>query len=185
MRVMGRFLRESVRIVLPLVLVLGAVSLSLSLLNRLPSYIQENRADGVRVYNTVDEAERDLGVRIWIPAYFPDYLHWPPVEIKAKRRPVLTISLLFRSRQGADPVLFIHEILSEPGELPADAREPGPVVNRYKIDIGDGQGSLTLSKDKEGRNWSYLSWEKGGRYLVGLTVHSPEELLKIARSIRP
>ncbi len=100
MAVTGRFLSRVGEIVLPLLATLVLVALGLRLLGALPSlWLQPP----VTAFASIEEAERTLGVRIWLPVYFPDYLDFPPQVIRVEQELVPRVFLSFRGRGPGSP----------------------------------------------------------------------------------
>src|SRR5574340_261823 len=63
----------------------AVVILLLKLFNWLPSVVQD---EGLKKYSSVEEVRTALNIpRVYIPAYFPEYIKWPPAEIFAQKRP--------------------------------------------------------------------------------------------------
>jgi hypothetical protein len=176
-------LREMSKIVLSIAILMFMVSISLYLLKKVPTYIQERKQ---KSYSSVEEAEYSLKLRIFLPSYFPDYLMWPPKEIKVVRKPFLIITLVFISQGDGSPSLVIHEIISNREESKAaglDFMEPKVYSGEMQVLVGGAKGTLKLGVLEQGTRWTQLSWEQGDRKMVLRSNRSLEDLLKIARSI--
>jgi hypothetical protein len=178
------FLREMSKIVLSITILMCMVLISLYVLKKVPAYIQESEQ---KFYSSVEEAEYSLGLRIFIPSYFPDYLIWPPKEIKVVRKPSLIITLLFLSQgHGSSPSLVIHQIISNTDKSKGaglDFMEPKRHSEETQILVGGAKGTLKIGVVENGNQWIQLSWEQGDRKMVVISNRSVEDLLKIARSI--
>jgi hypothetical protein len=176
-------IREISKIALSIIILMCMVSISLYLLKKVPAYMQEREQ---KSYSSVDEAEHSLGLRIFLPSYFPDYLIWPPKEIKVARKPSLMITLVFISQGDRRPSLVIHEIISgtdESEEAGVDFMEPGRDSEKIQVSVGGAKGTLELGVVEKGSRWTKLSWKQGDRKMVLRSNRSVEDLLKIARSI--
>ena len=176
-------LREMSKIVLSITILVCVVSISLYLLKKVPAYMQEREQ---RSYGSVEEAERSLGLRIFLPAYFPDYLIWPPKEIKVARKPSLMITLIFISQEDRRPSLIIHEIISSRDQSKGAGvglMEPERDSEKIQVSVGGEKGTQELGVLEAGRRWTQLSWKHGDRKMVLRSNRSVEDLLKIARSI--
>ncbi len=177
------FLREISKILLSITILISIVSISLYVLKRVPAYIQEREQ---RSYSSIEEAEYSLGLRIFLPSYFPDYLIWPPEEIKVTRKPSLMIKLVFISQGDNRPSLIIHEIISSADEgesTRVDVMEPKTHSGESEVSIGASIGVLELGVVEGGRRWTELTWNLRDRKMVLRSNRSVEDLLKIARSI--
>lgn len=177
------FLREMSKIVLSITILIFMVSISLYVLKKVPAYIQEREQ---KSYGSVEEAEYSLGLRIFLPSYFPDYLIWPPKEIKVVRKPSLIITLVFISQGDGSPSLVIHEIISNADEskwMGVDFMEPKRYSGEFQVSVGRATGTLKLGVVENGSRWTQLSWKQRDRKMVLRSNRSVEDLLKIARSI--
>src|SRR3989304_7406911 len=180
----AHFVREMWKIVLSITLVMCTIGITLYLLKKVPSYIQESEE---KFYSTVEESEYALGLRIFLPSYFPEYLIWPPSEIKVVRKPYLTISLVFISRSYSSPSLVIHQIVSDTSkskkEVGLDFMEPKRPFQETQVSVGGAKGILIVGMGEDGKRWAQLSWRTADRKIVVIANCSVEDLLKIARSI--
>jgi hypothetical protein len=176
-------LREMSKIVLSIAILMCMVSISLYVLNKVPSYFRERKE---KSYRSVEEAEYSLRLRIFLPSYFPDYLIWPPKEIKVVRKPSVIITLVFISQGDGNPSLVIHEIISNTDEsngVRLDFMEPKTHSGDIQISVGGAKGTLRLGVVEHGSRWTQLSWKQGDRTMVLRSNRSVEDLLKISRSI--
>ena len=177
------FLREISKIVLSIAILVCMVSISLYVLNKVPLYLQEGKE---KSYSSLEDAEYSLGVRIFLPSYFPDYLIWPPKEIKVIRKPSLVITLAFMSQGESSPSLIIHEIISNTDEGNGgglDFMEHKTHSGEIQVSVGGAKGTLRLGVVEHGSRWTELSWKQGDRMMVLRSNKSVEDLLKISRSI--
>jgi hypothetical protein len=177
------FIREMSKIVLSITILMCVVLISLYVLKKVPAYIQESEQ---KSYSTIEEAEYSLGSRILLPSYFPDYLIWPPKEIRVVRKPSLIITLVFISQGDGRPSLVIHEIISNTDEskgVGVDSMEPNRDSEEIQVSVGGSKGTLELGVVEKGSGWTQLSWRQGDRKIVLRSNGSVEDLLKIARSI--
>lgn len=176
-------LREISKIVLSVTILMCVVSISLYVLKKVPAYIQEREQ---KSYRTVEEAEYSLGLSIFLPSYFPDYLIWPPKEIRVVRKPSLIITLVFISGGDGRPSLVIHEIISNTDEskgVGVDSMEPNRDSEEIQVSVGGAKGTLELGVVEKGSRWTRLSWRQGDRKIVLRSNGPVEDLLKIARSV--
>jgi hypothetical protein len=113
----------------------GALVLALKFLNRLPGMFQPG---AVRRYPTIAAAQSELGIRkIYVPAYFPTTLTWPPSRILAQSKPFEAVVLEFRRVDSTEVALVITQTSSP--RLP-----PEPTLHLRRI-------QETASVDLKGR----------------------------------
>lgn len=174
------FIREMWKIALSIIFVMGMIVISLYLLKRVPSYLQESKE---KSYNNIEEAEYALGLRIFLPSYFPEYLIWPPSEIKVVRKPSLTISLVFLSRSRRNPSLVFHQIFSSIKEVKPSFTELKRPLQESRVSVGEVNGTLITGTGEDGKRWMQLNWRAADRRMILIANCSVEDLLKIARSI--
>lgn len=188
---MRAFLRALPGIVVPLAFAVAVVALGLRLLNATPGYVGALIAGPSPVpyilderlsYTTIEAAEKDLGVKVWTPYYFPSYLTWPPVSIRGQREPARVVSLLVRSNEGKQ-ALLIREVFWQGAELPFDVPEPAQVEERRDVEIDGAPAKLLLGKGESGSVVNQLRWQAGGVFFILTSVETPEELLRMAASM--
>lgn len=159
------------------------MALSFYLLNLVPPSL---RVAQVINYESVDEAKRALGTEISLPSYFPDYLAWPPTKITLHRKPVPMLSMLFSAADGTAEALSIYEIFSAGDDDYSEAiAEPSVLLGKVPIFIEESRGVLLIGKEEDDTPCYQVRWNKGDRYLVVSSLYPPEELLKIASSMKP
>lgn len=175
-------LREVARIILSIAFVMLSTIIVLSLLNRAPALLQQPERTA---FATVEEAETALGVRIPLPAYFPEFLGWPPAEVTATRNQTLVVSLVFPLRKTGEPALVIHQILRDEKENIPDLPllQPERPLREVKVPIGAAFGALRSGTDRQGLRWSRLTWRAQDRDMILIASFSEQTLLTMARSI--
>jgi hypothetical protein len=185
-------LRQLPGILVPLVLIVAVMAVALRLVNGVPSYAQsliagppppQNVLDERLTYPSVEAAQKDLGVTIALPAYFPSYLTWPATSIHGQREPARVVSMLFRSSNGQQG-LQIRELFWQGVELPFPVPEPVEVVERSNVDVNGVAGQLLVGSGQGNTAVNQLRWHAGGIHFILTTIYPPDELLKIARSMR-
>jgi hypothetical protein len=188
-----RFGRELPGILGPLLLTVAVAVLLLRLLNAAPDYwarLAAGQSPARPVLNekvefhSIEEAERELGVKVAIPIYFPSSLIWPPASIRGQQEPARVVSLLFLSADGRQ-ALQIREIFSREEESPLPVPEPIDVLERREVEVNGIGGLLLLGRSQDGGTLNQLRWHTGGVHLVVTTIYPPEELLRISESIHP
>lgn len=175
-------LRQIGGIVLSVSIAMLSVAIVLSLLNRVPALLQES---GETSYATVEQAESALGLRLPLPAYFPEFLGWPPDEITAIHDQTLSVRLVFPLRRTGEPALIVYQVLraenEEAPELPL--LQPERPVREVQVPVGGVSGALRTGTDRDGRRWARLTWRAGDRDMILIANFPEQTLLTMARSI--
>lgn len=154
----------------------------LMLLNWLPRVIQKG---ALKHYTSIDEVKADLDIRkVFVPAYFPQNLSWPPSSIIAQRRPFALIAMQFRHPGASDVAMVIEQRAAGSRGYPDTALVLDKVVQQGHVDIKDRDG--TLARGFCGRDaCSRISWREGD-FLLTITLKGTErDIIRIARSMVP
>ena len=174
---------EALKTVATLVVVLGIVALGLRILHLVPPHLAP---EPMRTYATVEEARRVTGLPLYLPAYFPDFLRWPPEEVHGWTEPGPRISVTVILRDSVQPVLWIEEWVYRPGESVPDLPKAAQIVERETVDMGKGVWAEMVSYKVLGAPlYHRLFWDQEDVRVL-LTASLPlEELLRMARSMYP
>ncbi len=179
---LGFLARELVGILTSVGLVLGVAAITLWVLNGVPTQIQGTNK--VLEFKDTRDAQLALGIKISRPAYFPDYLAWPPALIQAQKRPAIAVLMTFTSREQDREVLWIHEVIGQVDKVfVTQLPEPKKALQRSKIDLNGDEAELVLGQGLDGEAYNCIRWKHSNRYIAMATVYSQEELLKMARSM--
>ena len=175
-------LRELWRMVWSVTLVLCSIAVVLSLLNRVPGLLQQPERTR---YATVEQAETELGTRIGLPAYFPEFLGWPPAEISVTRNDALIVTLMFTLRQSGETGLVACQILRNKEEEAPDLpfAQPERPMRETHVAIGNATATLLIGTNRIGQRWSRLSWHARDRDMILMANFDDGTLLTMARSI--
>ncbi|HEX9017525.1 MAG TPA: hypothetical protein VF960_16140 [Chloroflexota bacterium] len=178
-------------IIWPFVLAVAVIAIGLRLLNGVPGYVAYLTAGPTPVPNVLDErlsfpsveaAQKDLGVKVWVPFYFPSYLSWPPATVRGQREPVKVVSLLVLSTER-EQALQVREVFWPGDDLPFGVPEPAQVAERRDVDIDGVAAKLLLGSGEGGTVVNQLRWRSGGVHFILTSVMPPEELLRMAGSM--
>ncbi|MDA8431783.1 MAG: hypothetical protein M0Z60_02330 [Nitrospiraceae bacterium] len=152
----------------------------LSLLSWLPSAVQR---EGIRRYRSIEDVKAVLKIKkIFLPAYFPQYLIWPPSEIYAARKPHTIVLMHFTNFKKTDTVLSIRQTeLSYKSPLKSRI-EPVTIKKREEVVIKGRKGLLAVALCHGGEPCNSVSWQEDGYNVEIVAKDSVEELLKIAES---
>ena len=152
----------------------------LSLLNWVPSAVQK---EGIRKYKSIEDAKAAVKIqKIFLPAYFPQYLIWPPSEIYAESKPYKIVLMHFTNYEKTDIVLSIRQAeQSAPASLQSRI-EPVRVKEKQQVLIKGREGLLSVALCSGGEPCNSVSWQEEGYTIEIVAKDSVNELLKIAES---
>lgn len=153
----------------------------LQLLNWIPSAVQEG---AFQRYATVEDLRNHLkSVPVYMPAYFPRSVQWPPSVIAAQARPYPAVVLEFVSGEPPlDTVLVItqtavpHPPLLERLRLTA-------VRESVRYPFKGRTALLEVGSCRKDDLCSRMTWTEGNTGLALVMRSSPAELAKIAESM--
>lgn len=162
-------------------LVMAASGVLLSALDHLPGLLlgAPRRA---RVFASIEEAERALGVRLWLPSYFPDELAWPPSRVEADAAVPPTVAIRVRGRADGRERLVIAQSLGGRATPPPRLLPPGEVMNAADVVVGRQRGRLVrvlVGADSLRDVW----WDQGSRRVTLRYAGPVDRLLLIAASL--
>ena len=165
------------------VFVMAATSLILAGLNRVPDLAGRNPRR-VRSAATLSAVEARLGQGLLVPAYFPQWLRWPPASVRYVEGPPAVVAFTLAARDDGRPVLVIAQAIARHAEVPPRLLPPGTVLESAPVRIFDEPGILSRIALRDGDEWQDLSWVEQGRPVVfRFRGHSPD-VLRMARSLR-
>lgn len=137
--------------------------------------------DGPGRVATVEEAERRLGARLVLPAYYPQRLAWPPEEIRVSGGRRGSFRLRLAARDGGAPLVFLAAV--RPGEpIAPELLGERTIVGERRLAIGPHPARLA-SVLVDGLSWQELSWEVDGHAVILRSRADIDELVRIARSL--
>lgn len=159
----------------------AVVVLILKLLNWLPSLLQD---EGMKKYGSVEEVAAALKIpRVYIPAYFPEYINWPPAEIFAQKRPFQVVMMHFTHRDSRSFALSFFQVDSRAAFEPAYKSDVLYVRNESQVRIKNRTGELVIAVCSGQQRCNRLSWEEGIYRITLIADDTPEQLIKMAESI--
>ena len=176
-------MKEVGKSVVTMAAVLGGISALLAGLNRLPVVLQPEVSHRFKDFPGVLEAERELGARIWIPAYFPDSLSWPPalVRVEKSEPPVVVLGIL--RNPDHDLALLLLQSLGKGDFQPLSVPPVNEVVETRRMTVKGMSALLSRTVDGSGRIWTRLQWETPSRRFLLIGRASSEELIRMAGSV--
>jgi hypothetical protein len=177
---MGGTFSEGARALWTMVLVLGGAATALVTLDAVPTWLH-GEPRGIRRATTVEDAERRVQAKVFLPAYFPDTLRWPPSSVRFTRDEGGAVALSFLGADGA-PALLLAQTTGGGGSIPEGLLGRRAVIQRQAAPLGDG-AELARIVAEDGTLWNQLEWGVGGRRYVLRGRGSLDDLLRMARSI--
>lgn len=178
-----RGLRQITGIVVTLGLVAGATAGILRGLDAVATYLQGDQR-GVKRYRSVEDVERKVGMRLLLPAYFPDSLQWPPAAVRLSSAPPQAVALSFTGREAGAERLVIVQTLGPPASLPPELVPAARTLHATPIRLDDVEATLSRITGAGGEIWHEIVFERAGRQVVLRFAGPVEELLAMARSMR-
>lgn len=163
------------------VLVMVTTAVVLSALDRVPGLLA-GTPHRARVYPGLEEAERALGARIWLPAFYPEDLRWPPSRVEASASAPTTVLVRVRAREGGGEKLVVAQCLGCFDEPPTDLLPPGRVLGTSEVRVGTNAARLVrlLVGTREVHD---LAWDQGGRRITLRYAGPVQQVLLMAGSM--
>ncbi len=154
----------------------------LRLADHVPPWVR-GEPRGVVRYASIEALERDLHVRLFLPAFFPDILDWPPSSVAVAPGEGQPVAVTFADRQSGAARLVVTQNVR--GDLPIPARllPPGVVTQEVRVMVNNHDARLVRTRGPDGRQWSDLTWVQDGRRFVLRIYGDDGPLLRIARSL--
>jgi hypothetical protein len=174
--------REVGRTFSSLAVVMVTTVLVLHGLDALPGYLA-GRAHGVKGAATLEEAERTLGFTIWLPAFFPDSLLWPPASIEYTDAATPSVAIRFLASAGREPGLLLSETIGKGDAPPPDLFPRGVLLTRATVRVREREGTLARVELPGGWVVHDLVWRSGERLLAMRYTGTVDELLLLAGSL--
>ncbi len=179
-RRLERPVQETVRALGTLILVMGAAAAVLATIDAVPAWVQ-GEPRGVRKAASVEEAERRLQARLFLPAYFPDTLRWPPRAVRFVAEDTASVALFFDGQEGR-PALVLAQTVRGPGPISPLVMPQDSPLQSSPLAVGDGEGTLSRVVGEDGAIWHEVAWTKAGARLALRGKVPVETLVKMARS---
>lgn len=173
---------ELVKMVVILIWVTGATAASLGALGRTPDWIvgEERR---VRNVETVDDAARRVRARLFLPAYFPTRLAWPPERIRIAGGRGGSVAITFKSTGDGLPSLIVFQS-TVPGEPVSPLLLGRPrVMHESRTRVGNTPAAIA-NVVIDGAVWQQLSWQVEGISLVLRARSAEPEIHRLAHGLR-
>ena len=134
-------------------------------------------------YPSIDVAVSRLGIRqVYVPAYFPESLSWPPAEILAQSKPYQAVVMEFVRAGDGQTALVISQAANR--LFQPDVAIPFRTVSEtVPLDLKGRKARLEASVCSDRSACSRIQWDEGEIHIV-LTMKAPAvELIRIAESM--
>jgi hypothetical protein len=134
-------------------------------------------------YPSIEAAVSRLGIRkIYVPAYFPESLAWPPAEILAQSKPYQAVVMEFVRARDRQAVLVMSQA-ANPHFEPDVAIRFHTISETVPLDLGGRKARLEAGMCEDRSACSRIQWDEGKIRIV-LTMKAPSvELIRIAQSM--
>jgi hypothetical protein len=170
------------RMLVTLLWVTGAAAATLAFLGAVPARVA-GEARGVRRVRTLDDAERILGHRLAVPAYFPARLAWPPAELRVAGGRRGSAAMEIRERDGGAPAIEIVQATEAGVPIAPVLLEGRSVLRESRTVVGTRPATLA-DVLHGGSTWRELAWDVDGRAVVLRTRGELDEAYRMARTLR-
>lgn len=169
------------RLIAVWLLVMGAAAAALKALDVVPSLLA-GASHRARVYASLEEAERALGARIWLPGYYPEELQWPPSRVEVSPTEPATVVLRIAGRDSGADRLIVAQSIGGLASVPSYLLAPGRTIGTTKILVGTRPARLVrvLLGPRELHD---LSWDHDGRRITLRYSGPVDRLLLLAGSL--
>ena len=175
-------MKRALTLVGPFFLVVASVVAVLGLVDRVPSRITATPY-GALAYRTLEAAERDLGFRLWLPAYYPSDLTWPPSRVYSVTGPPATAVIEVAAAAGERDRLTIWQS-PETSRPPAPrVFEPGQELTTNEVVLGRHRAQLAHRFLAGGREVRDLWWNQSGRRITLRYAGPVNQLILMAASM--
>ena len=139
--------------------------------------------DTLRRYNSIDEVKTALRIKnVYVPAYFPQTISWPPSGIVAQSKPSLAIMMTFLRSGSNEESLVITQSASN-----VFAREPGlrliKIAETAPYKLHNRDALLEVGSCRNEEMCSRITWQEGEYRLAVIMKAPPFELIRIAGSM--
>jgi hypothetical protein len=161
-----------------LVITLGVIVM-IKIVNWLPLALQK---DTLRKYRSIEEVKAGLHIEnIYVPAYFPQTLSWPPSHLFAQSKPFPGILMTFDRINGPQNELIIIQAVSESfsGKIPVAIDRINEKVHYEFL----GRKAFLEVGTCGNEPCSRLAWREGDYHMIVFMRSAPFELIKIAESM--
>jgi hypothetical protein len=163
--------------------VILATTATLAALNKLPDWIGNNPYR-VRTAASLSAAEASLGQGLWLPAYYPQWLAYPPATVRFVVGPPSIVGIDLRARETGEPALFFLQAAAVTARVPDALLPPAERSDESSPRVSGNAATLATVRLPDGGRWRELAWTDGdARYVIRYRGHDAD-VLRMARSLR-
>ncbi|MGD0884212.1 MAG: hypothetical protein ABSA46_04925 [Thermodesulfovibrionales bacterium] len=161
-------------------ILIAGVIIALKILNWLPLAVQEG---SMKRYDSIEEVRAALNVReIYVPAYFPQSLTWPPSLILAQSKPFEAIIMVFTSAAKGGVTLVTSQSTAA-DFVPDDTIKILRTKETVKYSLRGRDALIEVGTGKNEEQCSRISWTEG-KFKIRVAMKSnPFDLIRIAESM--
>lgn len=173
---------EAIKMAAILVWVTGATAVLLGGLGKAPGWIVGEERH-VKSVESVDAAARRLRARLYLPAYFPRRLAWPPDAVRVAGGRGGSVAITFKSTEDGLPSLIVFQstVAGEPIS-PLLLGRPR-VMHESKTRVGTIPAVLA-NVVIDGAVWQQLTWQIDGIALALRARSAEPEIHRLAHGVR-
>jgi hypothetical protein len=134
-------------------------------------------------YPNIEAATSSLGIRqVYVPAYFPQSLGWPPAAVLAQTKPYQAVVMEFVRAGDGQTALVISQAANR--LFQPDVAIPFRTVSEtVPLDLKGRKARLEAGVCRDRSACSRIQWDEGEIHIV-LTMKAPAvELIRIAESM--
>jgi hypothetical protein len=134
-------------------------------------------------YQRIEDVEATLGItKIYVPAYFPETIGWPPAAILAQSKPYPAVVMEFARASDGETMLVIVQAASRRFQ-PEVAIRFHTISETVPLDLRGRSARLEAGLCDDRTACSRLEWDEGEVHVM-LTMRAPSiELIRIAESM--
>lgn len=175
--------REAATLVVSLAIVTALAGGALRALDAVPQLLTGD-GRGVTRFQSIEGAERALGVHLFLPAYFPDTLQWPPTSIRVYAGPPAASALAVAGRDGTPDRLLVYQAPGPLASVALTLMPPVQALHQTEVEMPAGSAVLFRVQFPDGRIGNDLVWYRSDETLALRYMGPADELVTIARSLR-
>lgn len=173
---------ELIKMFAILIWVSGATAALLGALGKTPGWLAGEERH-VRNVGTVDDAARRVRARLYLPAYFPTRLAWPPGKVRVAGGRGGSVAVTFTSTEDGLPSLILFQSTVAGDPVSPLLLGKYRVMHESRTRVGTTPASIA-NVVIDGAVWQQLCWQVDGIALVLRARSAEPELHRLAHGLR-